>query len=112
MPTVQECEQALRILADRLSEIEPDVRDRNAVDRTLSCYLTDLNTDFSGRIENGKLVDLQQLDDPDAQIRIALTGDDLLALTEGRLNVASAWATGRFRIDASVLDLLKLRSLL
>lgn len=112
MPTVEECERALCILAGRLSDIEPGLRERHAVDRSLSCYVIDLNTDFSGRIEYGELVDLMKLDDPDAQIRITLTSDDLLALTEGRLNVASAWATGRVRIDASMLDLHKLRSLL
>lgn len=112
MPTVQECETALRVLAGRLNEIEPSSRSRHAVDRTLSCHVIDLETYFSGRVDNGELVDLRKQADPDAQIRITLTSADLLALIEGRLNLTTAWATGRVRIDASVLDLLKLRSLL
>jgi len=112
MPTVQECETALRGLAGRLSDVEPGLRERHALDRTLSCHVIDLEADFSGRIDNGELVDLQTRADPDAQVRISLTSDDLLALTEGRLNIGAAWATGRLRIDASVFDLLKLWSLL
>ena len=112
MPTVQECEAALGVLANRLSDVDPELRERHALDRTISCYLVDLDTDFSGRIVSGDLVDLQQLDDPDAQIRISLTSDDLLALTAGELHVASAWASGRVKIVASVFDLLKLRALL
>jgi putative sterol carrier protein len=41
-----------------------------------------------------------------------LTSDDLVALTDGQLNVASAWATGRLRVDASIKDMLRLRALL
>jgi putative sterol carrier protein len=41
---------------------------------------------------------------------MTMTSDDLLDLVAGRLPMASAWATGRVRIDASVLDLLRLRS--
>jgi hypothetical protein len=39
-----------------------------------------------------------------------MTSDDLIALTDGRLKLAAAWATGRLRINAGVRDLLKLRS--
>jgi putative sterol carrier protein len=41
-----------------------------------------------------------------------MTSDDLLALVDGRLKMASAWATGRVKIDAGIRDLLKLRSIL
>ncbi len=112
MATLQECEQALRDLGSRLAALDVGLRDRHAVDRTLSCRIQDLQADFSGRVEDGVLMELIRQADPDAQIRIALSSADLLALTEGRLNVATAWATGRLRIDASMLDLLKLRALL
>lgn len=112
MATLRECEEALRVLAGRLSEVDPDLLERHAVNRTLSVHVIDLNTDFSGRIDDGVFVGLVGRADPAAQIGIALTSDDLLALTQGQLNIAGAWATGRVKIDASVLDLLKLRALL
>lgn len=112
MPTVQDCEKALRTLAGRLSQVDPGLRDRHEVDRTLSCHVPDLGAAFSGRIEGGVLVGLTARSDPNAQIRVTLSSDDLVALTEGQLNFATAWTTGRVRIDASVFDLLRLRSLL
>ncbi|KDN82466.1 hypothetical protein KCH_57590 [Kitasatospora cheerisanensis KCTC 2395] len=47
-----------------------------------------------------------------ADIRLTTTGDDLVALVDGRLPFPTAWATGRLKLDASFLDLLRLRSLL
>ena len=46
------------------------------------------------------------------QVKLSANSDDLIALIEGRLSVPTAWATGKLKIDASMLDLLKLRSLL
>ena len=58
---------------------------------------------------------LRQLDESgpagDAQIRLTMTSDDLLALVDGSLHLASAWATGRIKVEAGVRDLLKLRSI-
>jgi len=45
-------------------------------------------------------------------LRLTTTSDDLLALTDGSLPVMRAWTSGRLRIDASIVDLLKLRTLL
>jgi putative sterol carrier protein len=102
----------LRGLARRLADVDDDLRRKHAVDRTVTCRITDLETDFSGRISDGELVDVKQEPLPGAQIKLSLTSDDLLALTDGQLNVASAWATGRLRVDASIKDMLRLRALL
>lgn len=47
-----------------------------------------------------------------AEIRLAMTGDDLVALVDGELNFARAWGSGRVRLEAGFRDLLRLRSLL
>ena len=47
-----------------------------------------------------------------AQVRLAASSDDLVALVAGDLTLGAAWATGRLVVEASVLDLLRLRSLL
>lgn len=112
MASVRECERALYELAVRLSDVDSDRRRRYALDRTLSCRLEDIGAAYSGRIENGALRGLLAEADPNAQIKLTLSSDDLLALTEGRLSLATAWAAGRVRVDASVFDLLKLRSLI
>ncbi|MDQ1688070.1 MAG: hypothetical protein QOK42_1045 [Frankiaceae bacterium] len=111
MATRDECLDALQGLAARLSEVDGDLRKKHAVDRTLSCTVTDLGVTYQGRLHEGTLVDVREDDGP-AQIRLQVDSDDLLALVQGDLNFASAWAKGRLRVDASVLDLLRLRTLL
>jgi len=80
MASVQECERAFHGLAAKLS----------------------------GR--DGALLDIRQVDKPDAQVKMTMTSDDLLRLVAGELAMGSAWATGRVKIEASIFDLLKLRS--
>ncbi len=41
-----------------------------------------------------------------------MNSDDLLALTDGTLGLPAAWASGRVKLEAGILDLMKLRSLL
>ena len=112
MATVEQCEQALQSLADRLAAVDAETRSKYAVERTISCRITDLDVVFHGRVDGGGLTEIEQVDDTSAQVRLVTSSDDLLALAEGRLGVPAAWATGRLKIEASVLDLLKLRSLL
>jgi hypothetical protein len=47
-----------------------------------------------------------------AEIRLAMAGDDLVALVGGELNFAKAWGSGRVKLNAGVRDLLQLRKLL
>jgi hypothetical protein len=110
MATVAECEQAFATLAERLSAADPDVRRRNSFDRTISCRLTDLDIVFAGRLHGGLLTDIRQVEDAFAQVKLAMSSDDLIKLVDQRLNLASAWTSGRVKIDARVFDLIKLRS--
>ena len=112
MATAEECERALHGLAAKLAGSSgADVRGKMD-DRSLSCELRDLKVTYGGHLRNGKLEDIRPVRDGRAQIRLSMTSDDLLALTEGRLHLGRAWATGRVKISASVFDLLKLRSML
>lgn len=111
MATVEECRQALRDIASQLAG-DPASADRVGLDRSVACHIRDLNTSFHGRIQNGAVIGLADGDDPKAQIKLAMTGDDLLALVRGELHFASAWASGRLSVRASFGDLLKLRKLL
>lgn len=114
MATVEQCERALAMLADRLAAADPEVRQRNSFDRTLSCRLTDLGVAFGGRLQNGRLTDIARIDTPGdekrSQVKLAMTSDDLIKLVDRELNLAAAWASGRVKIDARVFDLIKLRS--
>lgn len=111
MATIEQCEQAFQDLADRLAGADAATRQTASFDRTLSCVLTDLDVIFGGRLQDGQLVEIRRVDDPAAQIRLAMTSDELLDMVAGTLNLASAWATGKVKIQASVLDLIKLRNI-
>ncbi len=114
MATVQECEQALQSLADRLAAVDPDLRSRYVMTRTLACRVSDLDVVFLATLNDEGLEELRCREGNDgdrAQVRLTAHSDDLLALVEGELSPPIAWATGRLKVQASPLDLLKLRAL-
>jgi predicted lipid carrier protein YhbT len=113
--SVQECEQALQSLADRLAAVDPEVRERYVVPRTLACRVPDLDVVFLATLNDEGIEELRCSSGNDgnrAQVRLSTSSDDLLALVEGELSAPVAWATGRLKVQASPLDLLKLRALL
>ncbi|MEU3317226.1 SCP2 sterol-binding domain-containing protein [Streptomyces sp. NPDC048387] len=115
MATIQECRAALDRLSDNLAGADGEVRGAAALDRSLSCHITDLDVTFTGRLDGGRIrVDSLTPGPPrdKAEIRLAMSGDDLLALVDGRLKFAKAWASGRVRLEAGFRDLLRLKSLL
>jgi hypothetical protein len=110
--TVEECEAAMHKLAERLKSPDgAETRDK-MIDRSISCHLRDLDVTFGGRLRGGEIVDIHRTPEPDGQLKLTTTSDDLVALVDGKLNFAKAWASGRLKIEASVFDLLKLRSLI
>jgi hypothetical protein len=112
MATKKECEAALHSLAKRLDGVDGSLKKRHAPDRTLSCRIPDLDTTFSGRLSSGALLDIAERPIDGAQIRLTVSSDDLLAVMAGELRFSNAWAGGRLKIEASVLDMIRLRGLL
>ncbi|WNF26286.1 SCP2 sterol-binding domain-containing protein [Streptomyces sp. C11-1] len=115
MATKAECRSALRRLSDNLAAAEGDVRSTAGLDRSLSCHIKDLDITFTGLLADGRIQVQDTVEGPPrekAGIRLAMTSDDLVALVDGDLNFAKAWASGRVRLEAGFRDLLKLRSLL
>lgn len=110
MATVEQCEEALQTLAGRLAASDRS-RQKIGFDRTLSCTIRDLNVIFAGRLKDGQLINIEQSTNGSAQVRLTMSSDDLVALVDGRLKMAAAWATGRVKVDAGVRDLLRLRSI-
>lgn len=115
MATMEECRSALDKLSDNLAGAEGDVREAASLNRSLSCRITDLDITFVGRLKDGRIEVLDTIQGAPrekAQIRLAMAGDDLVAMVDGRLNFAKAWASGRVKLEAAVLDLFRLRKLL
>lgn len=114
MASIEDCEQALHRLGDQLRRADAATRDRAGFDRTLSCRLTDPDVAFAGRLQDGVLGDIRQVDVAtagQAKIRLRMSGDDLLRLVAGELDLARAWVGGQVKVDANPLDLLKLRAI-
>jgi predicted lipid carrier protein YhbT len=109
MATVEECEAALRTVAARLERTDAATRDR-IEERQIACHIKDLDVTFIGQLRAGGLHDIALGQAGEDRVTLEMTSDDLIALTEGRLKLAAAWATGRLRINAGMRDLLKLRS--
>ncbi|MEV6175393.1 SCP2 sterol-binding domain-containing protein [Streptomyces sp. NPDC051954] len=115
MATTEECRAALEKLSDNMQGAEGDARTAAALERSVSCHITDLDVTFAGRLTGGRIEvheTLQGAPREKAQIRLAMAGDDLVALVDGRLNFAKAWGSGRVKLHASLRDLLVLRKLL
>ncbi len=113
MATLKAVERAVQELLERLAEVDPDVRRKYAVERTVACRVRDLDIVFLAAFdEDGTISEVTTAERGDGQVKLSANSDDLIALIEGRLSVPTAWATGKLRIDASMFDLLKLRSLI
>lgn len=107
-----ECDKALRSLVDLLADVDPDLRGKYVLDRTVSCRVSDLGVTWSARLCDEGVVGLTTEDDSKAQIRLTVGSDDLLALVAGRQAFPSALATGKLRVQASPMDMLRLTALL
>ena len=110
MATVEQCEQALHTLAQRLAASDT-ARSKAGFDRSVTCSIRDLGVVFGGRLKDGQLLDIARTSDPAAQVRLTMSSDDLLALVDGSLKMAPAWASGRIKIEAGVRDLIRLRTI-
>lgn len=110
MASVDECEQALHRLAAKLAANDSAKR-KAGFDRRLTCSLRDLNVVFVGQLKDGLLTGIARAEKADGQVRLNMVSDDLLALVDGDLKMASAWATGRVKVEAGVLDLVRLRTI-
>ncbi|MBH1936540.1 sterol-binding protein [Streptomyces sp. AV19] len=115
MATIEECRAALDRLAENLAGADEGLRGSAMPDRSLSCHVTDLDVTFVGHLREGHIREVRTMPGvPERQAEIALemTGDDLVALVDGRLNFARAWANGRVRLKAGLRDVLRLRAIL
>ncbi len=113
MASIEECEEVLLGLIERLDGVDHSSRSKQVPDRTVELVLLDHDFSFSAHWRGGELCDLRRSPCPGKpNVRLTMSSDDLVALFDGELSFPHAWATGRVRLDASVRDLLRLRRLL
>jgi putative sterol carrier protein len=103
-----ECRVAIEALAAKLAASQK----RNAMERSVSCRLTDTGVTYRGELRDGGMHEVTTEAGPPAQIRLTMTSNDLVALGAGQMSLGSAWLSGRVKVEGSILDLLKLKSFL
>jgi len=114
MATAEECRSALESLVGRLADLDPADRAAHLADRTLSCTVTDLGVTFLTKLGPdgaGPITDAAGTDQR-SNVRFRTDSDELLLIAADPGRFARAWLTGRVRVDASLLDLFRLRKLL
>jgi hypothetical protein len=114
MATAEECREALDGLLARLSEMDEHDRASKLSDRTLSCEITDLGVTYVTRLGPHGADPLKEAapGTPKAQIRFSGKSDDIIAVAADLGSFARAWATGKIKVGASLMDILSLRKLL
>jgi hypothetical protein len=109
---MDECMTALKGILGDIAAHEA----ASGLDRSLSCRLTDLHQVVLGRLSSGSVRDVRAVPDgpdiPKADIRLTMTSDDLVAMTDGNLHFGRAWASGKVKLEAGLRDLLRLRKIL
>lgn len=112
MATIEEVEQALADLLDRLDSVDDATRSVLPTRRTIEARCPDLDLVRYAEWRSGRLAVVDGPHDRPADIRISVRSDDLLRITRGDLPFTRAYASSRVRLDASMADLLRLRAAL
>ncbi len=114
MATKPEVQRQLAVLLARLDGNQAGVRSAIPTRRVLRCVVPDLDAAWVSVVEDGRVSPPREAPPGAgrADITLRVGSDDLVDLVEGRLSFLSAFTSGRVRVDASMVDLLRLRSLL
>jgi predicted lipid carrier protein YhbT len=111
--TKAEVERQLEKLMARLDGNEANVRSAIPNRRVLRCVVPDLGSSWYSVVEDGHVSPpTESSPDGAADITLRVGSDDLVDLVEGRVSFLSAFTSRRVQVDASIVDLLRLRSLL
>ena len=113
MANVEQCRVALDDLIAALTTVDPILRAKHVPERTVACRIDDLDITFVGQLDEHGVHDLTEYDDcdVDADVRVSMSSDQLVALAERQDDFLHAWLRGRVQVSASMRDLLRLRSL-
>jgi SCP-2 sterol transfer family len=108
-----EVERQLAVLLDRLDGNRDGVRTAIPGRKVLRCAVPDVDASWYAVIEGGHVSPPSETPPADrTDITLRVGSDDLVDLIAGRLSFLSAFTSGKVTVDASILDLLRLRALL
>jgi hypothetical protein len=111
MATQEVCLAAILEAVERFNAHDAGSKRERVPERTVGCTILDLDVTYRGRLEQGFIVGVAESLEHQADIRIICSSDDLVAMVNREVRFAHLYSTGRVRIDASLRDLIRLRSL-
>ena len=114
MATVRQCRAALDQLASLLASVDPELRRRHVPARSVMCTVKDLDLVYTARLGKDGVHDLRRAtagSTPNAEVKVVVDSDDLVALAAGHDDVMTAWLHGRVQVSAPMRDMLRMRSL-
>ncbi|HZD67449.1 MAG TPA: SCP2 sterol-binding domain-containing protein [Actinomycetes bacterium] len=114
MATKEEVSGAIERLMARLDGNEENVRSAIPGRKVMGCQVTDIGASWYSVIEDGHVSPPAEEPPPGERVAVLLKlrSDDLVDLVEERVSFLSAFLSGKVRVDASLSDLLRLRTLL
>lgn len=115
MASVKQCRSALDQLAKTLDTVDPALRTKHLPERTVACRVKDLDVLFTARVDTEGVHDIAQAPrdaPPQADVRVTVDSDALIALINREDDFVSAWLHGRVQVSAPVRDMLRLRLVL
>jgi hypothetical protein len=111
--TKAEVTRALERLMARLDGNDANVRSAIPGRKVFCCRVPDLEASWYSVIENGHVSPPIEAPVPDTvDVTLQVGSDDLIELAEERTSFMSAFLSGRVRVQASMMDILRLRTLL
>lgn len=114
MASRDEVSRAIERLMGRLDGNEQAVRSAIPGRKVMGCLVTDLGESWYSVIDDGRVSPPIQAPPSGEEVTVLLKvrSDDLVDLAEGRISFMSAFLSGKVRVDASLTDILRLRTLL
>jgi hypothetical protein len=109
---VERIEAILDELLARLDGLDPSTRAMLPNRRTIEARCPDLDLVRHAEWRQGRLSVLDAAPPRRPDIRISVRSDDLVRIADGEVSFGQAYLAGRVRVDASMSDLLRLRTLL
>jgi len=111
MATQEQCSAAVSDVVERFNSHDAGPKRQRVPRRSVAVTVLDLDVTYKGDLIDGYIVDVRRSTTHRADLRLLCTSDDLLGLVAGEIPFVHAWSSGRIRIDASIVDLIKLRAL-
>ncbi len=113
MASKAEVEAQLKVLMARLDGNESDVRSAIPTRKVLRCEVPDLDTSWFSVVDGGHVSPPSETPpDQPTDITLRVDSDDLIDLVQGRQSFLAAFMSGRIHVAASIIDMLRLRTLL